>query len=279
MLSFNNASTIARALESLSDIEEVIVGDGGSTDGTRDIVLGFGRTLVDQPESSRGPDGRLVDYGSARDHVRGFATQPWVIQLDSDEYAHESLIADLRRVCVDDGDVDLYSVEARYEVAGRLVDCATTYPMSFPRLFRASACSGYSGRTHERAVVQGEPVPLQSYFVIPFPATWLMLRKWSRYLRIDHAECRSLELPELRERAAHGRSQIRWFFRDFRTKRIRPACVHPLPLHSELLRLGFYVARYGIVVAEGASRGLRRRSAEDARRRAPRGPFRRIGER
>lgn len=257
MLSFNNASTIAHALESLVDIEQVVVGDGGSTDGTQDIVRRFGRTLVDQPVSSQGPDGRLLDYGAARDYLRSYATQPWVMQLDSDEYADESLVADLRTVCVEGGDVNLYSIEARYEVGGRLVDCATTYPMRFPRLFRASACTGYTGVTHERAVVAGDPVPLESYFVIPFPETTLMLRKWARYLKLDQRECRTLEASDLRQRSAQGRSQIRWFVRDFRTKRVGAECEHPLPVHSELLRLGFYVARYGVVLTEQAGRRLR----------------------
>lgn len=260
MLSYNNAGTLARALDSVTDVAEVIVADGGSTDGTQDIVRQFGRTLIEQPAPAQGPDGRLVNYGLARDHVRVHATQPWIMQLDSDEYVSRQLVADLRRVCVADGEVNLYTIGARYEIDGRLVDCATTYPMSFPRLYRADACTGYSGVTHEAAVVTGSRAELQSYFVIPFPETGLMLRKWARYLRLDRTECRGLTQEELSLKWAHSRSQIRWFLRDFKAKRLVVPCEHPLPTHVELLRLGMYAARLGVVGSERTRRALAGRS-------------------
>jgi len=253
ILTFNSAGTLARALDSVADVEEVIVSDGGSTDGTREIVGRYGRTLVDQPASSRGPDGKLFDYGQARNHLRTYATQPWILQLDSDEYASEGLMRDLREVCSQDAGATSYTIAARYEIGGRLVDCATTYPMRFPRLYRADACTGYHGVIDEYAVVQGEQGDLDSWFVIPYPHFGLMVRKWVHYLRVDWREYRSLDDESLRRRSAGHRSSVRWFFRDFRAKRPR-TCENPLPLRIEFFRLNFYLARYAVTLAERARR-------------------------
>jgi len=258
ILTFNSAGTLPRALQSVAEVAEVIVSDGGSTDGTREIVTRFGRTLIDQPASCQGPDGRLIDYGRARDQLRMFATQPWIMQLDSDEYASAELMDDLRRVCQLEGGPNQYTIEARYEVDGRLIDCATTYPMRFPRLYRGRDCRGYVGVTDEYAVVSGEQGALHSWFVIPYPPIGLMVRKWVHYLKVDRREYRSLDSAALAMRSAIHRSSVRWFVRDFRSKRSREMCRNPLPLWIEASRLSFYIARYTVTIVERCRRVLSR---------------------
>lgn len=254
MLAFNSAKTLPRALESVSDVAEVIVADGGSQDGTREIVLAYGRTLVEQPAWSQSADGRLADYGAARDHVRKFATQPWIMQLDSDEYASAGLIEDLRTICSLDVGPSLYTVAARYEVNGEIIDCATTYPMRFPRVYRAASCTGYVGLTHERAVVEGTSGALESWFVIPYPPVRLMLRKWLRYLELERMECVGMPAEVLHARVAFHRSAVRWFLRDFRAKRAS-GCSSALPAHLEWLRFCFYMARYLVTRRVAGRRG------------------------
>ena len=258
ILTYNSSATLPRALESVAEVREVIVSDGGSTDGTREIVTRFGRTLIDQPASCQGPNKTLVDYGGARDHMRMFANQPWIMQLDSDEYASAELVEDLRRVCRLEGGPNQYNIEARYEVDGRLIDCATTYPMRFPRLYRGSACEGYIGVTDEYAVVSGERGELRSWFVIPYPPFGLMVRKWVHYLNVDRREYRSLDPAALMRRSAMHKSSVRWFLRDFRSKRSRDVCRNPLPLKIEVSRLAFYVARYAVTIFERCRRALSR---------------------
>lgn len=258
MLTFNNERTLARALESVKEVAEVIVSDGGSTDRTREIALAFGCTLMTQDPADQDSSGRLIDYGAARERIRVTATQPWVMQLDSDEYASRELVDDLRRVCVPDTAVTLYTMQAKYEVNGRLVDCATTYPMNFPRLYLKAASSGYSGPTHERALVEGTREALASCFVIPFPPAKVFIPKWLHYLSIDKRQFGGMDAHQLRLAYRHQRSQIRWFLRDLRSKRTR-SCQHPLPLRYELLRGVFYVARYSLALAEVATRRLAHR--------------------
>ena len=258
MLTFNNADTLDRALKSVRDVAEVIIADGGSTDATVAIAEIHGRTVVAQSASHQDRAGRLVDFGAAREQLRLLATQPWVMQLDSDEYASEELIADLRRVCTETGDTNLYRIQAHYEYRGKPVARATTYPMSFPRLYRRSASSGYQGATHERAIVSGPEEVLNSGFVIPFPEMRVVIRKWSRYLRLDLAEARQLENASLAKACAKRRSQLRWFGRDMWIKRIQDREGLGLPIRFEFARGVFYILRYAVFKSEVIRRHMRR---------------------
>lgn len=256
MLTFNSARTLPRALESIQGLAELVVADGGSTDDTRRIVEEFGGRVIDQPRHSQDGSGRLVDYGAARDHLRHFATQPWILELDSDEYLTPELVADLRTVCVEtEVGPNRYTMLSRYEVKGKIIDCATTYPMIRPRLFRASACSGYRGMTDEEAIVAGASGELTSWFVVPYPDLGPQIRKWWRYLHLDRLDYAAMDPDALRRISATRKSTIRWFLRDFRRKRSRN-CQSPLPFHLELVRFSFYVARYVLTLEEKAHRHL-----------------------
>lgn len=257
MLTFNNADTLDRALKSVRDVAEVIIADGGSTDATVAIAESHGRTVVAQSADCQDRTGRLVNYGAAREQLRLLATQPWLMQLDSDEYASEELIGDLRRVCSETGETNVYRIQARYEYRGKPVARATTYPMSFPRLYRRSASTGYAGITHERAIVSGPEEVLNSGFVIPFPEMRVVIRKWSRYLRLDVAEARQLESAKLAKACAKARSQLRWFLRDLWVKRIQDRKGLGLPIRFEAARGVFYVLRYAVFRSEVLRRRMR----------------------
>ena len=256
MLTFNSSATLPKALQSIEGFAELVVADGGSTDGTREIVERFGGRVVDQPRASQDSSGRLVNYGVARDHLRRFATQLWLLQLDSDEYLTAELVDDLRGVCVsDESGPNNFTIQARYEVDEEIVDCATNYPMSHLRLYRVSACAGYRGVTDEEPCVTGPQGELTSWFVIPYPKLRLLLRKYLRYLRLDQLDCAALDAAGLKQMSAFRKSSIRWFLRDFRRKR-SGGCRNALPLHLELIRLGFYCGRYVVTVIEIGRRSL-----------------------
>lgn len=259
MLTFNSAKTLARALESVVDVAEVIIADGGSTDQTIEIARRYGRTVVRQDPANQDSSGRLIDYGGAREQLRQLANQPWIMQLDSDEYASTALVEDLRSVLSADSGNNGFWIQARYEYRGRLVDCATTYPMRFPRVYRRAASSGYAGVTHERAIVEGTFGELGSYFVIPWPSGTTVLRKWSRYLGLDVAESRQQTEEVLHEALRHRKSQIRWFLRDLWHKQLRSTCDRRLPMRFEFLRGVFYCLRYGVSVVEVVRRQVRGR--------------------
>ena len=59
ILTFNSAQTLERALESVKDLAEIIICDGGSTDATREIALKYGARIIDQDKKFKNPNGSL----------------------------------------------------------------------------------------------------------------------------------------------------------------------------------------------------------------------------
>ncbi|MDY7080994.1 MAG: glycosyltransferase, partial [Halobacteria archaeon] len=74
---------IGRTLESIRSLNtsreyELIVVDGGSEDGTRDIAREYGATVYDQPEEIRGSIGLGRDYGARK------SEGDWLAFVDAD---------------------------------------------------------------------------------------------------------------------------------------------------------------------------------------------------
>src|SRR3989338_4857320 len=85
ILTFNNRDTIERCLQSVQDFDDIIVLDGGSTDGTLDVLARYGVRIYPQHEdwAFSGP---ISDFSAVRN--RGFdrARYSWFIYIDSDEF-------------------------------------------------------------------------------------------------------------------------------------------------------------------------------------------------
>lgn len=83
----DGANTIEQALNALCKIDDVVVYDNGSTDGTQDIARKYKNVhLVEGPFSGFGP---------TKNKAASFAKHDWILALDSDEVADEELITDI----------------------------------------------------------------------------------------------------------------------------------------------------------------------------------------
>jgi len=102
-VSYNSAKTIARTLDSLknqtcSDFESIVV-DGGSTDGTQDVIKSFGNR-VDHFTSER--DQGIYD---AMNKGLDLASGAYIAFLNSDDYYPSNTI---RLISEQEGDADIY---------------------------------------------------------------------------------------------------------------------------------------------------------------------------
>jgi glycosyltransferase involved in cell wall biosynthesis len=89
-------STLAKTLESLRDLPEVVVYDNGSTDGTVALAREFENVTVHE--------GPFFGFGKTFNHAMDLATRDWVLVIDADEVVTPELMASMAKADLSDPD-------------------------------------------------------------------------------------------------------------------------------------------------------------------------------
>lgn len=91
MITKNEEGTIEKALKAIKQYPfELIVCDTGSTDSTRDIALKYADKVVDFEW--------INDFSAARNYCASFASNDWIMAIDSDEYITEINMDELEKM-------------------------------------------------------------------------------------------------------------------------------------------------------------------------------------
>ncbi|OGX39997.1 MAG: hypothetical protein A3C53_01840 [Omnitrophica WOR_2 bacterium RIFCSPHIGHO2_02_FULL_68_15] len=77
VLTKNEATKIRRCLEAIRWVDEILLVDGESTDGTPDIAREYGAIVLNHPFGG--------DFGEERNLGNAHATKAWILQLDADD--------------------------------------------------------------------------------------------------------------------------------------------------------------------------------------------------
>jgi tetratricopeptide (TPR) repeat protein len=146
----NEADDISRCLQSIRMIvDEIIVVDTGSDDGTADIARQFGATVISAEWEA--------DFAKARNIALSHTSAEWVLVIDADEMVTEG--AEQLRECLKQTKADALTVEIANPFGKQPWDFVTFHPV---RLFRRGGKDHYrfQGRLHEQIVsMHGESIP------------------------------------------------------------------------------------------------------------------------
>ena len=93
MIVKNGARTIRRSLESLSEFDDVIVYDNGSSDGTQAIAAEFPNVRL--------IEGEFDGFGTTKNRAASYALHDWVLIIDSDEVVDAELLLALQSESLD----------------------------------------------------------------------------------------------------------------------------------------------------------------------------------
>lgn len=199
VLTHNNAQTIRQNLESLRAFGEVIVQDGASTDGTREIVKEYPNVrLMDQDRRFLNVNGYITDFSSMRNISIFAATYDWIFPEDADEYLSPDAIDEIRTI-VGRGVPGVYQAFRRFIIDGVPVMHCSGYPAVQIRLFhRSCTVSGYRKPVHELLTLKpGVQVQmLRSELPLPLPPAAKLRPKYRRYLAMERERHRGISLSQ-----------------------------------------------------------------------------------
>ncbi len=149
ILAYNSEKTLRRALESVKNFSDIIVCDGGSTDGTLDIAREYNAHIIPQDRVFKDELGRIADFAGVRNQTLDAAKENWFLFMDSDEYISKELEEEIRRIVAKQTE-GAFTLFRRYVAGEEEVMCATAYPNRSMRFFARSSADSFIKKVHER---------------------------------------------------------------------------------------------------------------------------------
>jgi glycosyltransferase involved in cell wall biosynthesis len=152
IVTLNEEHNIARAIESLRCVDEIVVVDSGSTDRTREVASRLGARVIEEPW--RG-------YSAQKNFAASVAENDWILSLDADEALTEELEAEILLLKKEGPRFDGYSMPRLAQYLGKWILHGGWYPDRKVRLYRKSKGAWAGTHVHESIRMTGSTGELQ----------------------------------------------------------------------------------------------------------------------
>jgi glycosyltransferase involved in cell wall biosynthesis len=153
VITFNEASNIAAALESLSWADEIVVVDSESTDDTAAIARRYTDRVVVRP---------WPGYVAQKNFAAEQASYDWIFSLDADERVTPALAQEIRSMLQQDQAVRGYRVPRVTFHLGRWIRSTDWYPDYQLRLYDRRHARWTGRYVHESVKAEGPIAKLHS---------------------------------------------------------------------------------------------------------------------
>lgn len=188
LLTRNSAASLPKYLASMAEVDDIVALDGGSTDGTLELLKAAPNVRVFSQPAEFLDDGYIVDFAGVRNYGCGLCRHPWILCVDSDEEMDESLLSEVRQI-VEEGRVGVYRVRRLFTVRGEPVVTFSSSAGDQIRLFHRSAVTGWARPVHEKLILRPDvhSETLRGTITVPLPPAREVRPKYDRYLAIEVA--------------------------------------------------------------------------------------------
>ncbi len=183
----NCRDSLPRYLESMEMIDDIVVLDGGSTDGTIELLEQAPNCRIfPQDPQFLDEDGRIIDFSGMRNYGYSLLKHPWILCIDADEVATPQLLSETRRI-VEEGKPGIFFVERTFTFNGAPVVVWGGSTFDHIRLFHRSCVRGCVKPVHERLdIIEGSYRGfLHAQVTVPLLPATRMRAKYDRYLAIE----------------------------------------------------------------------------------------------
>ncbi len=151
----NEEANLRRCLTSAAlVVDEIIVVDSGSADGTEGVAREFGARWVHQD---------WLGFVKQKNHALSLASHDWVLSLDADEALSADLFSELlsvKEVRFPDG-ITGFSFPRCVFYEGKWIRRGDWYPDRLVRLFKNGEAQFAGGKVHERLELDGTAQKLE----------------------------------------------------------------------------------------------------------------------
>ncbi len=176
LATFNEEKKLEACLTSVKNFaDEIIVVDGGSTDGTVEIAKRYGARV----EITDNPPIFHINKQKAIDMANG----DWILQLDADERVTSELAEEIKsKILNPDPEINGYWIPRKNWFLGRFLMKGGQYPDYTMRLYRKGKGRLPCVDVHEQAVVEGRVDKLLNPLIHMADTDFdHYLRRWNRY--------------------------------------------------------------------------------------------------
>jgi glycosyltransferase involved in cell wall biosynthesis len=151
LITRNAAPVLESCLESLAFVDEIVIVDSASGDGTADIARRKGARVVQK---------EWLGFGRQKQFAVEQAAHDWVLCLDADERVSPELAASIRRALEAPG-APVYRMARRNRFLGRWLRHGEGYPDWSTRLFDRRHARWSDDPVHEKVLYAVTPGTLQ----------------------------------------------------------------------------------------------------------------------
>jgi glycosyltransferase involved in cell wall biosynthesis len=146
IITYNEQTNIARAIESLRCCDEIVVVDSGSNDRTAEIAERLGARVVESP---------WPGYARQKNLAAEHAASDWILSIDADEALSEALEAEIWQIKKTGPSYDAYTMPRLAKYLGRWILHSGWYPDRKVRLYDRRKAKWVGEYVHESVVVDG----------------------------------------------------------------------------------------------------------------------------
>jgi len=147
IVTLNEERNLARALESLMVVDEIVVVDSGSTDRTVEIARGYGARVI----ANAWPG-----YAAQKNFAAASAAHDWILAIDADEALSELLQAEIMELRASTPDVAGFQFPRRAQYLGGWILHGGWYPDAKVRLYDRRRARWLGDYVHESVKADGE---------------------------------------------------------------------------------------------------------------------------